>query len=139
MNQRRIVVAVVLGIGMIATFLPWVHVPIVGAIYGTKGDGWITFSLFAAALGVTALWGRDTPLVGLPRIVAAALSSGAAIVGVWKMIELNDRLSQLGDNPLARAVSQTVGMGPGLYLVLVAGLLAPVIAFVPAGGKASGK
>jgi hypothetical protein len=136
MNQRRIVVAIVLGIGMIATFLPWVHVPIVGAIYGTKGDGWITFGLFAAALAVTGLWGRSDPLVGLPRIVLAALSAGAAIVGVWKMIELNDRLSQLGDNPIARALTQTVGMGPGLYLVLVAGILAPIIAFVPGGAKA---
>lgn len=133
MNQRRIVVAIVLGIGMLATFLPWIHAPIVGAIYGTKGDGWITFSLFAVALAVTALWGREAPLVGLPRIAVAVPAAGAALVGVWKMIELHDKLSQFGDNPLARAVSQTVGMGPGIYLVLVAGVLAPVIAFVPGG------
>ena len=47
MHRQRLVIAVVAVIGMLATFMPWVSVPIAGTINGTKSDGWITLALFA--------------------------------------------------------------------------------------------
>ncbi len=140
MNPRRLAVAIVLGLGMLGTFLPWVHLPLIGAIYGTKGDGWITFALFAVAIALTVALKRSEPLEGTPRLLVVAPALGAAGVGVWKLIELNNKLSDLGDNPLAKLVSQTVGIGPGLYLIVAAGLIAAVIALVPASsGRKTGE
>lgn len=134
MNQRRLAVVIVLGLGMLGTFLPWVHLPLIGAVYGTKGDGWITFALFAVAIALTVALRRSEPLEGAPRLLVVAPALGGSGVGVWKLIELNSRISDLGDNPLAKLVSQTVGIGPGLYLIVAAGVIAALIALVPAGG-----
>lgn len=130
MNSGRLIVAIAAAAGMLATFLPWIHAPIVGAIYGTKGDGWITFVLFAITLAVAIAKDRNQPFSPPTRILVAVPAAAAAGVGVWKMIELNNQLSSLGDNPLAKAISQTVGIGAGLYVVLAAGILIPVLAFV---------
>ena len=49
MNKQRIGILIAAGLGMLATFMPWLKAPVVGTINGAewKGDGWITFFLFA--------------------------------------------------------------------------------------------
>ena len=53
MNKQRIGILIVAVIGMLATFMPWIKIPIVGTIMGTEEEGWITFILFAIPLVIS--------------------------------------------------------------------------------------
>jgi hypothetical protein len=121
MHASRVALVIASVVGMICTFLPWATAPFVGAVYGTRGDGWISLVLCAGA-GVFALVGnRRAALRTAALIVSALCGAAAALVGVADIVNLNNKLA---DNPFADAVS----VGPGLYLLIVAGV---AIAIVP--------
>jgi hypothetical protein len=123
LHRQRFVVAVAASAGMLATFLPWVHAPIVGTIMGTAGDGWITLALFIPA-AVLALRGvKDQPLEGGYRLGAAIPAGIAAMIGIVKLGDIIARKNDLPqDNPLAKAISASVQIGFGLYLLIAAGI-----------------
>lgn len=51
MHNQRFAIVVAAGVGMLATFLPWFYVPIIGSVSGTTGAaGWITLVLFIPAM-----------------------------------------------------------------------------------------
>jgi hypothetical protein len=107
-NAQRVVLAVAAALGMICTFLPWVNVPFIGAVYGTRGDG------CAGAL-VCALAGEIRAELALPaHLVSALIGAVVCLVAIWKIIDFN---TSLPDNELSAVVS----IGPGLYLLAAAG------------------
>ena len=130
MNKQRLAILIVAGLGALATFLPWVKVPIVGTINGTAGDGWITLVLFAVPLVISLLNDKTKALKGgllygaiIPSLVAGAL-------GIWKIIEFNSKMSEIEDNPFAKALGATVSIEFGLYLLVLAGIALPIVAFL---------
>ena len=130
MNKQRLAILITSCIGIIATFLPWVQLPIVGAINGTEGDGWITCVFFDIALAKNLLGNREKKLIGIEQIVETIASLIAGIIGIWKIVDFNSAMSGMEDNPLAEALSSTVSIGIGLYLVIIAGLLIPLFSFL---------
>jgi hypothetical protein len=107
---------------MICTFMPWVTAPFIGAVYGTQGDGWISFAVCTLTL-MCALVGERRSALSLGVIFVGALCGvGVCLLGVWKIIQLNQAVA---DTPFGDAVS----IGPGLYLLVVAGV---AMAFPPA-------
>jgi hypothetical protein len=99
---------------MVCTFLPWVSVPFFGSLSGTRGDGWITFGLCAAAL-VCALVGDLRAGLRLPaHLLSAGVGVVVCLIAIWKIIQFN---SVVSDNGLSAVVS----VGPGLYLLAVSG------------------
>lgn len=130
MNKQRLAVLIVASLGVLATFMPWVKVPIVGTINGTKGDGWITLILFAVSLIISLLNDKKAALKGKLLYGAIIPSILAGIIGIWKIIEFNSKTSDFGDNPFAQAFGAAVSIEFGLYLVVLAGILLPILAFV---------
>lgn len=131
MHKQRLFIAIAAGIGMLATFLPWMHAPIVGSINGTAGDGWITFGLFAIAL-IIALVGAKASALSNKLVVAALVPPAlAGLIGLWKIIDFHNKMGALAndDNPFAAVMAQAVGVDIGLYLVVIAGIAIPPIAF----------
>jgi hypothetical protein len=120
MHASRIALVVASVVGMICTFLPWVSVPFIGSIYGTRGDGWITFAVCAGASVCMLVEDRRTPLTLWAILVSALCGITASVVGVWDIIRVNNTLP---DNPLGA----TVSIGPGLYLLVAAGLVMAVL------------
>lgn len=130
-------VAVVIG-----SFLPWASItaPILGTVTvsGTDGsDGWIT----AAAGSLLALYGGATLRRRIPAavgVLAALAGLGVTGVAVWKIVELRSRITDMrtemaqateGDelgfaSALADAVHARIG--PGLWLLVAAGLVAAI-------------
>ena len=51
-------------------------------------------------------------------------------IGVWKIIDFNSKMSNIGDNPFAKALGATVSIEFGLYLVVLAGIALPIFAFL---------
>lgn len=130
MNKQRLAILIVAGLGALATFLPWVKAPIVGTINGTKGDGWITFVLFAVPLIISLLKDKTTALKGGLLYGAIIPSILAGIFGIFKIMDLNSIISEREDSPFARMLSAGISIEFGLYLVVLAGLLLPILAFV---------
>jgi hypothetical protein len=128
-HKQRMFIVVAAVIGVVSCFLPWVNAPIVGAISGTQGtDGWIVLGLFGLAAGLSLLGERAQPLATGPGVVAGALGAIAAGVGLWKIIAFHEKMKDLGaDNAFAKALSSTVSVGVGLYLVVAAGVAIPII------------
>ena len=130
MNKQRLGIIVTAGLGILATFLPWVKAPIVGSIYGTNGDGWITLILFAIPMTIGLLNDKTKPINGGLLFIAIVTSIIAAIIGIQKIIEFNSNITNLGDSSFARSLSTGVTIEIGVYLVILAGIALPVIAFL---------
>jgi hypothetical protein len=130
MNKQRLGILIVAVVGMLATFMPWVNVPIIGSVDGTKGDGWITFVLFAIPLIICLLNDKSKSVKGVLLIAAIIPSLIAAIIGTWKIIDFKSKMGQTGDNPFAQALSSSISVGFGLYLVVLSGIALPIVSFL---------
>src|SRR5262245_51919104 len=124
MHAQRVGVSLSAGAGMLSTFLPWVSLPLVGSIAGTKGDGWFSFGFCVVAL-LAALGGDRSCAMGAgSALLAMVMGALSAALGVWKIVDLHSAISD--DNPFARAAS----IGPGLYLLVIAGFALILLPFV---------
>jgi hypothetical protein len=106
---------------MAGTFLPWVHAPVLGALAGTQGDGWITLAIFTVALAV-AIAGADV-LAG--RVCIGCAGAAAAAVGVYDATNIWRAKVEMAaeGGQLAEALASHVSVGVGLYLVIFGGLV----------------
>jgi hypothetical protein len=131
MNKQRLAILIVAGLGALATFMPWIKLPIVGTINGTiGGDGWITLVLFAVPLVMALLNDKTKALKGGLLYGAIIPSVVAGAIGVWTIIDFNSKMSDIDDNPFAKALGATGSIEFGLYLVVLAGIALPIVAFL---------
>lgn len=133
MNKQRLAVLIAAAVGMLASFMPWVKAPLVGSVNGINGaDGWINLVLFAIPLALCLLKDKTQPLKGAFLYGAIAPAIIACIFGVWKIIDFERAVSSMSDpsNPFAQALSASVSIEFGLYLVVLAGIALPILAFV---------
>lgn len=112
-------------LGCLCTFLPWITVPVIGTVYGTAGDGWITLILFIPAVVFAVLGDRLAPIGGWKRFAASIPPVLAALIGLGKIVDLNSRLADMraaaANNPFGAAMAATVQTRIGLYLLVLAG------------------
>ena len=127
MNKQRMFILIAAVIGIAATFLPWIELPM-GSVAGTKGDGWITLLLFTISAVLTVLGQRTSALQGvrLYGAIAPALISG--LIALYKILNFSSSMPD-SDNPFALAIRSSISVGIGLYLVLIAGLAIPAIGY----------
>lgn len=127
-QRRGILIAAILGVT--ATFLPWVHAPFIGSVAGTAGDGWITLILFLPALIITLCGDSRTAIRGGKRLGLAIPATLAAMHGIWTIVRIQQRkFDTSSDNPLANAMSASVQIGFGLYLLVAAGVAVATVAW----------
>lgn len=130
MHKQRIAVLVAAGAGALATFMPWINAPIVGSIPGSAGDGWFTF-VFFVIVGICAAVGARAEAM-TKGVALSVVGAGALTVffGAWKIVDFRARMADVGsDNIIARAISESVSIGFGLYLVVLAGIAVVALAF----------
>ena len=127
MHKQKIAILITALIGGIGTFLPWAEVPFLGTINGTEGDGWITLGLFAVPI-ILALTGQSKVSLKGTKLIAASIASFiAAIIG---FIDLNDISSLTGGNDMiSQMMGDMVSVGSGLYVIIIAGIALPILAF----------
>lgn len=128
-NKQRLALLGVSALGMLCTFLPWISVPLVGSINGTKGDGWFTFLFFGVALALSFLGDKAEEVGGTKFYIASAFAVLAGGLGLYKIIDFNSKMSNLSDNPFAQALSATVSVEFGLYLLAIAGVAFPIAGY----------
>lgn len=130
MNKQRLSILIASSLGVLATFMPWVKAPLIGSINGTKGDGWLTFFLFAVPLALSLVKDRAKELKGLQLYGAVVPGFIAAMIGIWKVIDFNVAMYDFEDSPFAEIFAAGVSVEFGLYLVIFAGLALPVCGFL---------
>jgi hypothetical protein len=137
-HVQRASVGVAAILGVLATFMPWLSAPVIGTVYGTAGDGWITLVLFLPSLVFAYLGDRLNPIEGWQRFATAVPAALAGTIGIWKIVGLNMKLSEMksevGDNPFGAAMAQmaatTTQTRIGLYVLVLAGIAAAAAVFL---------
>lgn len=121
-------------LGALATFMPWATVPIVGTIYGTAGDGWITLVLFIPAVVLAFLGDRKESVDGWKQFAVATPAAMASMIGLYKIVSFNATMADVragaAGNPLARALAMSVQIRFGLYLLVLAGAATAAAVFL---------
>lgn len=133
MNKQRLAVLIAAAVGVLASFMPWVKAPFVGSVSGINGaDGWINLVLFAIPLALCLLKDKTQPLTGALLYGAIVPSIVALLMGVWKIVDFQRTVASMNDpeNPFAQALCSSVSIEFGLYLVVLAGIALPILAFV---------
>ena len=134
MNQQRLAILIAAGLGALATFMPWIRVPFIGTIAGSQGDGWYTLALFSVAIVVSLLSDKTKRIEGGALYAAIIPSIIAALIGIQKISYFSsmmaDMKADMGDNPFAMALGATVSIEFGLYLLVLAGLAVPALAYL---------
>jgi hypothetical protein len=136
MHKQRSAILLAAAAGVFGTFLPWVNLPIVGAVYGTRGDGWLTMCLYGATILLTVLPDRTAPLLGGRLALAVAPGLISSAIGIIKLAQVSsatdDMAARTSNNPfaakLATAMAATVSPGIGLVIVAAAGIVAAALA-----------
>ena len=129
-HKQRIGILIAASLGISATFLPWVHAPILGSVAGTAGDGWITLVLFLPAVILALRGDKSVAIHGRKRDALALPAVLAALLGVWKIIDFQKlKANAPDDNPFVKAIAVSVQIGFGLYLLVAAGIAVAVVAW----------
>lgn len=131
-SLQRILLLVAAGLGVLATFMPWVKGPLIGSIAGSAGDGWFTFALFGGSFAMVIWLGdRKNIIYSKQRIYALAPAVIAGLLGLWKIIDFQSSMSEsrLDDNPFVSGLALSFDIGFGLYLVVACAIAFPIISF----------
>jgi hypothetical protein len=129
MNKQRLAILIASVLGALGTFMPWVSLPIVGSINGTKGDGYITLILFCIPIVLSVLGNRNKAISGVRMYAASAGAGISSLIAIYKIIDFNSKMAPASDNPFAQAVASSVSIEYGLYVIAVAGLATIASAF----------
>jgi hypothetical protein len=119
MNKQRLAILVTAGVGLLATFLPWASIPLLGIDeYGAEGDGWFTFAIFLVPVILSLQNDRTKALQGGKLRTAMIVGIIAIIIGIWDMSSVSEEYEDV------------VSIGIGLYLVILAGIALAIIPFL---------
>lgn len=124
MNKQRLSILILSLIGASGTFLPWVSNPLMGSIYGTDGDGMITLFLYLIPAILILIKDRSIDLKGGLLYTCITSSVLASIIGIYDLINFKSlQTSEMKD-------VMEMNIGPGLYVIAIAGLLLPIFSII---------
>ncbi|MCP5047662.1 MAG: hypothetical protein GY940_10855 [bacterium] len=126
MSKQRMSMLIAAGIGVLAAFLPWATV-LAFSVSGISGSGVITLALYAITAALMLLGDKNSNLTGGKFTTALILSGLGSFVGIYEMINIS---SKLGASKAGAFLSQSISIGIGLYLTILAGIAVIVLAFV---------
>src|ERR1700730_5568480 len=132
MNKQRLAILICAALGMLAIFMPWVNLPFGISANGTKENtGWITFCIFAVPLIITLVGDRTKSLEDSFFYLVLAAGLVNAAIAIYKIADFNNGMRSIDkDNPFTEALTSTVSIGFGLYLVAIAGIALIILSFI---------
>ena len=117
-------------IGALCTFMPWVHVSSMRTLYGFDVVGWYTFSLFLILVILLLSFDKTKPVKNGLLLITIILSIIAGIIGVQKFFQFTSLSSSMSRNVFTQRMGNSMSVGFGLYLVVIAGFVLPLLAFL---------
>ena len=132
MNKQRLVILILSIIGILAVFMPWVHLPFVGHANGTVGlTGWIIIALF----GLTTLFclssDKTTRFEGKYFYTTLGSCGINIIIALWQIVSINEMESSLSaKNSLGKVFASSVSIGFGLYVIILVSIAIPIVGYM---------
>jgi len=140
MHRSRFAFLAAADIGIIATFLPWEKIMILGvaenlsgtditeSVLGTKGVGWITLACFVVAAIISFTGKRMMPLSLTAKWVMGLIGLLTSVTGIHTFMDVKQKAVL---NPLdSGGLTFESVAGIGLYLIIAAGLALLLLSFV---------
>lgn len=132
MNRQRFAVFIVGIIGLVATFLPWYHIEMVGNLTGVFSSGWFTFIMFLLILilAVGRNLHRDVSKLNLWFMSLFGIAAG--IVVLWRIMDIDfsqDVMLSLGGR-MSGIMANEVVVRYGAWVVVIAGFCVPLAAIL---------
>lgn len=132
MNRQRFAVFIVGIVGLVATFLPWYYVDMVGTLTGVFSSGWFTFIMFLLVLllAMRKNLHRDVSKMNLWFISLLGIAAGIAVL--WRIMDIDfsqDTMLTLGGR-MSGIMANEVTIRYGAWLVVVAGFCVPLVAIL---------
>jgi hypothetical protein len=110
MNKQRKFTLISSLVGSLSIFLPWAHVPLLGAINGTVGNmGWVALFLFSIVSLFSLTGDRSKTFGSFKFWTSSIIGLFILIFGIIKSFELS-------------SISSLVTLGIGAYMVILSGL-----------------
>ena len=130
MNKQRLSVLLAAGAGVVGTLMPWITVSMFGISRSESGigtsDGKVIIVLFGIACVISLLGDWRFGVEGGARIGAIVLGLVGAIIALMDINNFHEKVGGMGG---------LASIGFGLYLIVIAGVLLPILAFaVPSQG-----
>ncbi|MBX3103260.1 MAG: hypothetical protein KF690_12180 [Bacteroidetes bacterium] len=126
MHKQRLGIVAGAAIGIIATFLPWAtNVPLIGTVNGTKGDGFISMLLCLIPLVIAVLGDRSTALAKGKFIITLAAGVLVLLFGIYEYSNISSAAKAFE----ALGMKAEIGIGIGVWLVIVSGAVIAATAF----------
>ncbi len=124
MNKQRLSVLLAAGAGVVGTLMPWFTVSMLGMSQSESGigtgDGKIIIVLFGIACLLSLAGDWRFGVEGGARIVASILGLVGAIIAIMDINNFHTKIGGFGG---------MASIGFGLYLIVIAGFLLPILAF----------
>ncbi|MHB1279521.1 MAG: hypothetical protein ACYC1Q_14125 [Bacteroidia bacterium] len=130
MHSQKLAIIIVAAIGMLTLFMPWVNGPLPGGMNTLKHDAWIFPALFAIPVLLCLLSDKTKPLTCFKLYAAILPAIVIALLAIWKIIDFRAKLGKPShDLPFTGLMETQVSIGFGLYLLVLAALVLPVVAW----------
>lgn len=132
MNKQRFAVFIVGLVGLIATFLPWYSVDLVGTLTGFFSSGWFTFIMFILVLFLDMRRNPQRDMSNRSLWFMSFFGIAAAIVVLWRIIDIDfsqDTMLSLGGR-MRGIMANEVTVKYGAWLVVIAGFCVPLAAII---------
>ncbi|WP_251620261.1 hypothetical protein [Odoribacter lunatus] len=132
MNRQRFAIFIVGIIGLVATFLPWYYVEMVGNLTGVFSSGWFTFIMFLLVLflAIRRDMGKDVSKGTLWLMSLCGIVAG--IVVLWRIMDIDfsqDTMMSLSGR-MSGIMANEVSIRYGAWLVVIAGFCVPLTAII---------
>lgn len=128
MNRQRLAVFIVGVIGLVATFLPWYRIEMVGTLSGIFSSGWFTFIMFLLILLLVMRKNLHKDVSKLNLWCMSLFGIAAGIVVLWRIMDIDfsqDALLALGGR-MSGIRAGEVAVRYGAWVVVIAGFCIPL-------------
>lgn len=128
-NQRFALLSAAI-IGLLSTFMPWVHISSVRTIYGFENAGLFTFFLFLVPVIIILSHKKAKPIGKGLLLISVIPSIIAGFIGIQRFVQFSSLISNMSENAFTLRISDSMTIGIGLYLVIIIGFVLPFLAFL---------
>lgn len=133
-DAQRVAIGIASGVGILACFLPWASLPIVGSISGVKGDGWIYAGMLLVPILIAFLGDKTKALDKKSKVASGLIGAFVAVMGFYMISNFNEKIEStskaIGDNPFSQLATSSAHIDFGLYLLVIASVALMICAFI---------
>ena len=94
-DAQRVAIGIASGVGILACFLTWASLPIVGSISGAKGDGWIYAGMLLVPILIAFLGDKTKALDKKSRVASGLIGAFVAVMGFYMISNFNEKIFKL--------------------------------------------